>query len=335
MPKIDAHIHLIPDHPESIKLIEEFDLKLLNINVDYTKKCFPTEGKWWREHVWRDHAKYYRELMQKFPERFSWCTTFDLPDFGNPKYIDHVIQGLEQDFADGAIACKVWKNIGMEIKDPQGRFLMVDDPFLEPIFRYIEQKGKTLLMHIGEPLACWRPLVENTPHYGYYSKNPEWHMYGKPNFPSHEELIAARDHIAARHPKLKVIGAHLGSLEYDVAELAKCFERYPNFAVDTSGRINDLAFQERDKVREFMIQYQDRILYGSDIVREMPHSVMSETERAQAHRWIRKMTETAFTYYNTDQAIEVFDRKVPGLKLPEKVLDQLFFANAKRWYPGI
>jgi len=33
--------------------------------------------------------------------------------------------------------------------------------------------------------------------------------------------LQERDRLLARHPKLRVVGAHLGSLEYDVDEIAK------------------------------------------------------------------------------------------------------------------
>lgn len=40
----------------------------------------------------------------------------------------------------------------------------------------------------------WLPLNRNS-HYGYFANNPEFHLYGKPEYPSHAALIAARDHI--------------------------------------------------------------------------------------------------------------------------------------------
>jgi len=80
---------------------------------------------------------------------------------------------------------------------------MPDDPLLDPIYARIAARNKSLLMHIAEPLACWLPLDEKSPHYGYYSQNPEWHMYGKKRFPSHQELIQARDNVVARHPNLR------------------------------------------------------------------------------------------------------------------------------------
>jgi predicted TIM-barrel fold metal-dependent hydrolase len=62
-------------------------------------------------------------------------------------------------------------------------------------------------------------------------------MYLHPERPSKESILAARDHMVQHHPKLRVVGAHLGSMEDDVNEIAKRFDAYPNVAVDTAARV--------------------------------------------------------------------------------------------------
>ncbi len=39
--------------------------------------------------------------------------------------------------AEGAIAVKVWKNIDMELKDKNGKFVMIDDPRFDTIFNFL------------------------------------------------------------------------------------------------------------------------------------------------------------------------------------------------------
>jgi predicted TIM-barrel fold metal-dependent hydrolase len=324
MNKIDAHIHFGGDTPEAQALLQEFDLKLLNICL------VAVAGK-----PWRDQVEAYRRLAQEHPDRFAWCTTFDLPDFDDPQYVSKAIQGLEQDFADGAVACKVWKNLGMEVLTPSGEFFMVDDPLLAPIFEYIALQNKALLMHIAEPLACWLPLNPADPHHGYYSQNPQWHMYGKSGMRSHQELIESRDNVAARHPNLRVIGAHLGSLEYDVAEVARRFDLYPNFAVDISARLADLAFQESAIVRQFFLDYQDRILYGTDRVTPLSIAAQPEERQAQILQYYRRDTLEHFRYLETAETFELRGREVRGINLPPDVLEKVYYTNALRWYPGI
>jgi len=324
---VDAHIHVTGDHADALALLERLDLKLFNV-------CVAHSGD-----DWRAARAVFQALTEQHPARYAWCTTFDLPDFERipwmREYAERVIAELEQDFANGAIACKFWKNIGMEIRKPSGEFLMIDDPLFDPIFDYLARNGLPALMHIGEPLACWLPLDENRPHYGYYAHHPEWHMYAKPDYPSHAEIIAARDRMLARHPKLRVVGAHLGSLEYDVDEIAARLDAYPNFAVDTSARMNDLAVQDPETVRQFLTAYAGRVLFGTDIVAREPLSELPEAERAERVARFEAVWQREFAYYETEGTFTVANREVRGLGLPADVLDQLYDKSAAAWYPGL
>ncbi|HTF72291.1 MAG TPA: amidohydrolase family protein, partial [Edaphobacter sp.] len=99
----------------------------------------------------------------------------------------------------------------------------------------------------------------------YYAKQPEWDMSKIAGAPTKSAVLASRDHLLAENPKLRVVGAHFGSMESDVDLIAQQLDRYPNFAVDTAARVPHLTIQPRDKVRAFLIKYQDRVLYGTDI----------------------------------------------------------------------
>lgn len=322
--RIDAHIHYADDDPGFLALLAKHDVKLHNICVVHAE--FDD---------WRTQAALYQDIAARYPQRYAWCTSFDLPDFRDPTWTDRVIARLEVDFAAGAVACKVWKNIGMDARKLDGSFLMVDDPIFDPVFEYLAAAGKTLLMHIAEPLACWQPLTPNTPHYGYYSNNPQWHMYNRPEYPAHGALIAARDHVAAKHPRLRVVGAHLGSLEYDVDEVAARLDAYPNFAVDMSARLADLAVQPSPKVRAFFHKYADRILFGTDVVMRRRPSALPEPERATAIQQLDQTYATHFAYFEQAGDLTVRGFPTTGLALPAAILDQFYRDNALRWYPGI
>ena len=321
---IDAHIHYGDNAPELLALLDDFHLKLLNI-------CVAEDN----HGGWRDQATTYAHLTQTDPDHFAWCTSFDLPRFDDPGYIDTVLAGLEADFANGAIACKIWKNIGMEVRKADGSFFMVDDEYFDPIYEHMIAKGWPLLTHIAEPLECWLPLKEGSPHYGYYSRNPEWHMVNKPDYPSHAQLMAARDNVLAKHPRLHMIGAHLGSLEYDVAEVAARLDRYPNFAVDISARLSDLAIQDSAKVREFFIKYQDRILFGTDVVMQQPPSALPPAERDKTLAALRQTYAMHIAYLENSGPVTVRNYASHGLALPPAVLDKVYVTNAQRWYPGL
>ena len=91
----------------------------------------------------------------------------------------------------------------------------------------------------------------------YFKEHPQYHMYLHPEMPSYEDQIKARDNFVAAHPKLRFVGAHLGSLEYDVDRIAAFLDRFPNANVDMAARMSQVQYQsvrDPEKVREFLHQ---------------------------------------------------------------------------------
>lgn len=326
---IDAHAHLPADHPDAQRLLDELGVQVLNISLG-----LDSPGTW-RGHAMSGEQPYQR-LAQAGPRRFAWCTAFDPPtaaELEKPEeYTERTLASLARDFAAGAVACKVWKNIGLEVRDREGKFVMVDSSLLSPIFDFIAHEDRVLILHTGEPRACWLPLNPMSPHFDYYSQHPQWHMHGRPEFPSHEELIGARDRVLERHPRLRVVGAHLGSLEYDVGELEARFQRYPNFSVDTAERLLDLCLQPLARVRAFFEAHADRVLYGSDLLFEKAFSAMTDAERVAALDQVRQVLSQEQAYYRKLGIVRVRGRDVHALGLSERAACCLFDDNARRCY---
>ena len=321
---MDAHVHFAGDSAASVAMLAELDVKMLNVCVAYDNK-----GRW------RSQAEIYGRLAHEYPERYAWCTSFDPPEGDDPQYADRVIRGLDADFAAGAIACKVWRNVGMEFRNGAGKLIMVDDPRFEPIFSHLERNGRTLLMHIGEGRDAWLPLEGNRLR-AALDEFPQYHLYPRRHqLPSYEALIASRDRVIERHPNLRIVGAHLGSLDYDVAEIARRMDRYPNFAVDTSARLYSLSLHSREVVRQFITDYSDRVLFGTDVDLERAQSTLSPEEQERDLRSVRELFQSAFDYFGSNDMVKVRYHQVQGLDLPAEVLQKLFSDNARRWYPDL
>jgi hypothetical protein len=325
---IDAHSHLPLDDPSSSQMLERLGIAVLNICVDS-----PELGGLDAQRDW------YRELRRRQPQRFAWCTSFSLDGFGSPGWTDRAIDTLEADFAAGAISCKVWKNVGMGLRDPQtGQFVFVDDERFLPVFDHVERGGRPVLMHIGEPLACWRALDPESPHYAYYKQNRQWHWHGRRDVPSHEALMDARDRVIARHPGLIVVGAHYGSHEADLQQLSRRFDQFDNFFVDTSARLGDLAVLTRDDrecVRDFFIRHADRILWGVDWVLTTPASRLTADAKQALVSRLTSQYELEWRFFTTRDELLINNRPVRGLGLPAMVISRLFSANAIRVYQGL
>ena len=157
----------------------------------------------------------------------------------------------------------------MVTKDRDGNLIVLDDPKFDPVFAFIKEQGKVLLSHAGEPKNCWLPLDSMTVNNdrNYFREHPQYHMYLHPEMPSYEEQIEHRDNMLAKNPYLAFVAVHMASLEWSIDEEAKFLDRFPNASLDLAERMSHTQYltqKDRDKVRNFFMKYQDRILYATD-----------------------------------------------------------------------
>jgi len=258
--KYDTHIHLRIDDSTFIQQSKEDNFRLLNINN--ANPAAPAIEEQQRIAI---------KLLKEYPERVAYATTFSVNNWNDPNWEKQTIEYLKNSFSNGAVAVKIWKNIGMELKDKNGRYVMIDDPRFDPILNFIAKNHIPVIGHLGESRNSWLPLgkMTVTSTRVYDSIHPQYHMYLHPEMPSYEDHIRAKDHMLEKHPDLVFIGAHLGSLEWSVDELAKRLDKFPNMTVDMAERIAHFQYQAINnwqKVHDFIIKYQDRLLYATDII---------------------------------------------------------------------
>ncbi len=320
--KIDTHMHLNSADPALTQQARDDNFKLLTVNVDVDDYVSVD-----------DQEKFALQQIKQSPDNLEYLTAFTLEGWDSPEWSENVISRLQNSFKEGALGIKLWKNIGMVYKDSAGQFIMIDNPRFDPIIEYIIKQDKTVMGHLGEPKNCWLPLEEMTVNNdrSYFKNNPEYHMYLHPEYPSYEDQINARDRLLERHPDMRFVGAHLGSLEWDVDELAKRLVKFPNMAVDMAARIPHLQHQtisNREKVRQFFIDYQDRLIYATDS--GISEDSNPDNERKDLHNtWIKD-----WKYFVSDSTLTSphVNGEFQGLKLPRNVIDKIYRENAKRWF---
>lgn len=323
--KLDSHIHINSSDGAFEEIAAADNFVLITLGVDHGDS----------ENIKTQH-QYASASAKKYPGRVFTGPTFffDTAGWGTDAWSKKINTRLEEDLSEpAAIAIKIWKNVGMTVRDRSGRFIMVDDPGLDPVISFIISKGIPITGHLGEPRNCWLPLDQMTvtSDSSYFARNPQYHMYLNPDYPSYEDQINARDNLLKKHPDLTFIGCHLGSLEWNVDSLALRLDRYPNMAVDISARTCHLQFQsskDRDRVRDFIIKYQDRLLYGTDV----GYSGSNNPEGFK-----KRMHDTwtdDWKYFVTGEEMTSgkFRGSFTGLKLPKDVVEKIYFNNAVKWY---
>jgi predicted TIM-barrel fold metal-dependent hydrolase len=318
---IDVHVHVFKTDPAFQKMLERLHVKLLNILVvddtlPYRKQLQPQI----------DDA---RALVRSSRGHVALCTTFDPYKFDSASFAADTIQQIDRDFAQGAVAVKIWKNIGMEIKNSGGQYIMDDDAKFGPIYKDIASHGKTVMTHQAEPDVAWGPPDASDPSWSYYQENPQWYVANRPGFPSKQKILEARDHVLADNPQLRMVGVHLGSMERDLNNIGRHLDKYPNFAIDTAARMEYLMLMPPETVRAFLIKYQDRVLYGTDL--DLPPDAkfpeaLKDWQSTYARDW---------KFLATGDTLTVEGKQVHGLNLPKPVLQKIFRSNAIRWIPGL
>lgn len=320
-PKADVHVHIRSERDAFVEQAVKDNFKLVNIVVDGA-------GKW--KNI-RDQFKYAVFQQQAHPDRFRTITAFSIEDFNEPGWQEHAIAWMDSSFAQGAIGVKVWKNIGMVLRDTNDTNVMLDDPRLDEVIQHIKAEDKILFGHLGEPLNCWLPLDEMTTNNdrNYFKEHPQYHMYKHPELPSYEDQIQARNQRLDKHPGIRFVGAHMASLEWSVDSLAAWLDRYPNASIDVAARMGQVFYQtqeHREKVRDFFINYQDRVLYATDA------GDGGTTEAAALQEDLHNTWQRDWQYFVTDQDMEsdLVNGSFQAIHLPKEAVDKIFYENAAR-----
>lgn len=319
---IDAHCHLNTNSTAKMKLALERGAAFVSINTDIP----------FFEPI-AEQERIVLELKRNFPEQVRYMGTFESAGFGTSLWLDKALDQIKKTLDSGASGIKIWKNFGMGIKDETGNFVMADDERLFPIYAYLSENRIPIIAHIGEPKNCWLPLEDMTvdSDRAYFASHPEYHMYLHSEFPGYQDQIDARDSVLVKYPDLVFIGAHLGSMEWSLDEVAERLDKFPNFFTDLAERICHLQLQgmsEREKVRNFFIKYQDRIIYGSDVIDEQFENEHQAAERID-YLWNYHMK-----YFSTSETLEAeeFEGQFQGLDLPDEVVQKILVKNAGRIY---
>jgi len=118
---------------------------------------------------------------------------------------------------------------------------------------------------------------------------------------------------------------------HGVAEIARRLERDPNFTLGTSARLCGLVAQGSAKVRQFCLDYQDRIQSGTDYVNmEDQHEISPECAR-KSHAHFSPITGQWWS----SGTVKIDALRGQGVGLAVGRVDKIYFINAQRWYPGL
>lgn len=315
-PVIDAHNHLAEpfgggwDKKPLGQLLDLLDEAEVRVYVDL-------DGGW-GEDILNRHLDYFKA---KAPERFQVFGGVDWskwPELGS-KFPEWAANRLKIQKERGAQGLKIWKPFGLHVKDEDGRLAKVDDERLAPIWEMAGELKFPVLIHVADPVAFFDPVDASNERWEELGGHPDW-AFTSPPFPPFLEIMEGFKTLVKRHAGTQFIGAHVGCYGEDLNWVGQMLDECPNYSIDFSARLGELGRQPYS-ARKFFIQYQDRILFGTDASPDL-----------DAYRLYYRFLETDDEYfnYNTSDVPGQGRWYAYGMYLPDDVLRKIYMHNAER-----
>ena len=282
-----------------------------------------------------EQAKHLADTL--YPGRFLQYMNLDYADWDKPDFADRAARQVEEGYRLGAAGFKEWKRLGLYLKDGQGKLLKVDDPKLDKVWERCGELGLPVSIHVADPKAFWLPYDGKNERWKELKDHRSWWFGDSNQFPPWKDLLEALNRVIARHPKTTFVCVHFGNNAEELEWVDQALSRYPNMMVDLAARIPEIGRHDPDKVRQFFIKYQDRILFATDFQsldklilgssgdEPPPSDADAEVFFAKEWRWL----ETADRNWPHMTPIQG-DWTISSIHLPEMLLRKVYFDNARK-----
>jgi predicted TIM-barrel fold metal-dependent hydrolase len=253
------------------------------------------------------------------PKRFIVFTNMDFAAIDDAEWQSRMLKQLEDDVKKGANGLKIYKSLGLFTKDSKGNRVRINDPRIDPIWAKCGELGIPVLIHAADPKQFWQPIDKDNERWLELKLHPN-RRHDKDDV-QWETVIAEQHDIFRKHPKTKFINAHLGWFGSDLKKLGQLMDNFPNMYTEIGAVIAELGRQPR-VAREFLIKYQDRVMFGKD------------SWVPEEYTTYFRVLETADDYFPYHKRYHAFWRMY-GLDLPDDVLKKIYYKNALRVIPNI
>jgi predicted TIM-barrel fold metal-dependent hydrolase len=313
-PIVDAHNHLgrwltgdwtVPDVGALVALMDELGVEAI-VNLD---------GMWGDE-LEANLDRYDRA----HPGRFATFAQWDRRWFEADAWAELGAQAADS-FARGARGLKVWKDLGLHLRDGAGRLVMPDDARLGPVWDAVEAAGVPVTIHVADPVAFFEPLDARNERLEELIENPDWWFGDRSRFPAFEAIIESLESVIARRADVTWIGAHALCFAEDVAWIDRMLSTYPNAYADVAARIAELGRVPR-ATRALIAKHPDRIVFGTD-------AFPPDREVYAIHRRFFETADEAFDY-DPEPPPSQGRWTISGLELSPDVLAPVYGGNAGR-----
>jgi predicted TIM-barrel fold metal-dependent hydrolase len=314
---IDAHAHLgkwLSPHDEwmapNVKLLLE------QMNEAGVSKVVNLDGRW-EEELDENISRY----DAAHPGKFATFAHLDWRALLNQNSTDLLISQLHRARDQGAKGVKIWKDLGLSVRDADDSLVLISDSRLTDVLSAAGELKLPIMIHTADPKTYFNPLDRRNEKYEQMATNSHLQYFGK-SLPNYSELHSALRKAVLASPGTQFIGAHVGGSPENLQYVSSLLDEIPNYSVDIAGRLSEIGRQPKT-FRSFAEKYADRILFGCDY---FPFSV----EGVRKYFRFLETDDEYFPYGLEDQPPGHGRWNIYGTQLDEGSLKKIYCENASR-----
>jgi hypothetical protein len=260
----------------------------------------------------------------------------DLSRVGAPGFERELADGIRDAKRLGALGIKVWKNLGLTLRDADGHRLAVDDPRLGALWHLAGELGLPVAIHVADAVEFFEPAITpGNERYDELQIHPEYWFGDRTRFASREQIFEEFECVVAEHPDTTFVALHFGCF-MALADVRRMLACYPNYLIDTAARTFDLGRAAyRDEALRVFAEWPERVIFGTDLVRTDGYDL---PDRNGPRGDLRALYEHHWRLFETtdDDIVAPYefqpDHKLTGFGLDQGTLRLLYHDNADRVY---
>ena len=257
---------------------------------------------------------------QGVSNRFGVFVNVDFNKIDDADFGTNNVEIIKDAVKQGVIGLKVYKNLGLNLKDNSGSRVKVDDKRLNPIWQICGELNIPVLIHSGEPSPFFDPIDKHNERWLHARQKPASFRPAS-EYPSFDVVMQEQYNMFKNNPNTTFINAHLGWYGNDLDKMSAQLDELSNVYTEIGAVIAELGRQPI-RARRFFVEHQDRVLFGKDTYKKSEFNVYFR---------ILETSDEYFDYYRKRHA----HWKMYGLNLPDSILKKLYYKNARKLFPNI